>query len=431
MMVTDPTEAAGVDPAAIVVFRVGFGLLATASAVRFVALGWVDLLLAEPAFHFTWVPGLPVPGRFGLFALFAGQALGGLALAANLRPRLALVLWLGCFVWVELIDKALYLNHHILFMLLGLCLLALPLERLTLRGPLRGPAWACVLLRVVVGSVYVWAGLAKLQSDWLVHAEPLRTWLAARQDLPWVGPLLALPQTAIAMSWAGAAYDLLIPFVLLWGPTRRVGLLLVVGFHVCVGLLFPIGIFPALMVLSATVFLPSDWPRRLVRHPVPSPWQPPDQPSAPVLGVLLLFLGGVCLFPGRFLLLGDRVSWTDVNWTEQGYRFAWRVMLNEKTGFVEYTVVEPASGRRWKAQPAQDLTQLQHKQMRTQPDLMRDYARHLAQRHAAAGRRVEVRADAWCSLNGRPAQRLLSPDVDLTQPLATLRAQGWILPLVR
>jgi hypothetical protein len=45
------------------------------------------------------------------------------------------------------------------------------------------------------------------------------------------------------------------------------------------------------------------------------------------------------------------------------------------------------------------------------------------------GAEVAVYADAWASLNGRPAQRLLRPDVDLTQPEATLWAQGWVLPL--
>ena len=39
--------------------------------------------------------------------------------------------------------------------------------------------------------VYVFAGLAKLNADWLLDAQPLRIWLAARSDLPIVGPLLA------------------------------------------------------------------------------------------------------------------------------------------------------------------------------------------------------------------------------------------------
>ena len=129
------------------------------------------------------------------------------------------------------------------------------------------------------------------------------------------------------------------------------------------------------------------------------------------------------LFPGRGLLRGE-----DVAWTERGHRLAWRVMLIEKTGLVEYRVVERSTGRLWRVSPAEGLTALQHKQLRTQPDLIRDYALQLKAQHAAAGRDVAVFAEAWVSLNGRPSQRLLRNDLDLTQPLGALDEAGWILP---
>jgi vitamin K-dependent gamma-carboxylase len=129
------------------------------------------------------------------------------------------------------------------------------------------------------------------------------------------------------------------------------------------------------------------------------------------------------LFPGRGLLRGE-----DVAWTERGHRLAWRVMLIEKTGLVVYRVVEPKTGRVWRVSPAEGLTALQHKQLRTQPDLIRDYAIQLKAQHAAEGRDVVVTADAWASLNGRPAQRLLRADLNLTQPLRALDEAGWILP---
>ncbi|MEY3211130.1 MAG: type deoxyribonuclease HsdR [Pseudomonadota bacterium] len=129
------------------------------------------------------------------------------------------------------------------------------------------------------------------------------------------------------------------------------------------------------------------------------------------------------LIPGRGLLRGE-----DVAWTERGHRLAWRVMLIEKTGLVEYRVVEAKTGRVWRVSPAEGLTALQHKQLRTQPDLIRDYALQLKAQHAAEGREVAVYAEAWASLNGRPAQRLISAELDLTQSLGALEEAGWILP---
>ena len=43
---------------------------------------------------------------------------------------------------------------------------------------------------------------------------------------------------------------------------------------------------------------------------------------------------------------------------------------------------------------------------------------------------MAVYADAWVSLNGRPSQRILRDDLDLTLPLSELDRRGFILPLV-
>jgi vitamin K-dependent gamma-carboxylase len=413
---------APVDPAGLIVFRVGFGLLAAFSALRVMALGWVEALYVTPITHFPWISGLTTPPSTVLYGLFWVQVLAGLGVAVGVFPRVFLTLWLLSFGYVELLDKTLYLNHYVLFTLLGLWTLLAPLGRLTLTGGAPLPAWNLYLLRAQVATVYLWAGVAKLNADWLSRGEPLKTWLEARAQLPVLGPLIAHDTTALGMSWAGAAYDLAVPWLLLHPRTRALGVVLVVGFHSAVGLLFPIGVFPALMILSSTLLWSPSWPRRWLGSnatpsPAPPPWPWPQ--TAAFFAVITL----MTLFPGRGLLRGE-----DVAWTERGHRLAWRVMLIEKTGLVEYRVVEAKTGRVWRVSPAEELTALQHKQLRTQPDLIRDYALQLKAQHAAEGREVAVYAEAWASLNGRPAQRLLSAELDLTQSLGALEEAGWILP---
>lgn len=402
-----------VDPAGWQVFRVGFGLLAAGGAARFVLKGWVQELLLEPSFHFAWVPWAKVPSPAVLYGLFAVQCVAGLGIAWGRGTRLFLTLWLLSFGYVELLDKALYLNHYVLFTLMGLGLLLSPQRS---GGP-GLPRWSLWGMRALVLSVYLWAGLAKLNSDWLLRAEPLQTWLSARAGLPVIGPLLARPETAVAMSWGGAFYDSAIGFLLLHPRTRALGVLLLIAFHLSVGLLFPIGLFPWLMVLGASVLLPPGWPRRWM-----GAWQGKAD-LAPVQRLPTLLWVGVIsllfLFPARGLL-----SPGDSAWSERGYRFSWKVMLNEKTGLVEYRVHR--EGRTWQVYPAQELGPVQYAQLRTQPDLIRDYALHLQARH---GPDSQVYADSWASLNGRPTQRLIDPTVDLTQPLNALEEAGWILPL--
>ncbi|MBX2799645.1 MAG: HTTM domain-containing protein [Myxococcales bacterium] len=411
-----------VDPASLVVFRVGFGLIGAIAAVRFVALGWVEALLLSPTVHFPWVPWAAIPPARVLYGLFAVQALAGVAIAAGARPRLASGLWLGSFVAVELLDKTLYLNHYVLCTLLGATLLCTPAGSARWRGP-RVAAWVLWLLRFEIALVYLWAGIAKVNSDWLLCAEPLTTWLQARAGLPVLGGLLAHDATALAMSWGGAVYDLTVPFLLLWPRTRVIGMGLVLGFHAAVGWLFPIGIFPFVMILGATLLLDPSWPRRWVAD-APVPPEPGAAPSALGSATLAAVVLVLALFPARYLWWG-----TDVAWTERGYRFGWRVLLNEKTGLVEYRIVEPATERTWRLSPSEQLTPLQHQRMRTEPDLIRDYALHLAREHEAEGRDVEVYVDSWAALNGRRSQRFIVPDLDLTQPMTALQAQRWITPL--
>lgn len=415
-----------VDPASLVCFRIGFGLLATLASVRFVAYGWVRELYLEPTFHFGWLPFVEVPRASVLYGLFLAQAVSGLGIASGRWARVWLLVWLVSFGWVELLDKALYLNHYVLFTLLGVTLFFSPVARARMRGPAI-PAWVVWLFRLEVGLVYFWAGVAKLNADWLLRAEPLLSWLQAKADLPLIGPLLALDASAWLMSWGGAAFDLGVPFLLLWRRTRPVGLCLVLVFHSAVGLLFSIGMFPLLMLVAVTWFLEPSWPRRWLKSGVPTP----DTADTPRLsrGGTLIGCGAALLLllvPGRSVLLGS-----DVSWTERGHRFAWRVLLNEKTGLVDFRIVENGTGRIWKVTPTEHLSQVQREQMNTQPDLIRDYAHHLAAEHAQRGRDVAVYADAWASLNGRSAQRLIRPDVDLVQSWSALEEADWIVPLLR
>lgn len=122
-----------------------------------------------------------------------------------------------------------------------------------------------------------------------------------------------------------------------------------------------------------------------------------------------------------------------VLWTEEGYRFAWNVMLAEKTGDVIFHLRIPATAetpeRTWDAYPGDYLTPQQEKQMSFQPDMIVEFAHFLADEfEAQTGSPVEVRAEAYVSLNGRPSRLLIDPGVDLAQQQYQWhRHNDWIL----
>ena len=78
-----------------------------------------------------------------------------------------------------------------------------------------------------------------------------------------------------------------------------------------------------------------------------------------IAGYFLLQL----LLPLRFLLYPGKLFWT-----EQGYRFSWRVMLMEKAGAAYFTVKDAAGQKSQVVENRLHLTTLQEKMMSTQPD---------------------------------------------------------------
>ncbi len=193
--------------------------------------------------------------------------------------------------------------------------------------PGRVGRWVYLLLRAQIALVYFFAGFAKLNADWLISAEPLRTWLPVHADAPLIGRLLAEPALAYVMSFAGAAFDLSVGPLLFFRRTRLWAYLTAASFHVAVWLLFPIGVFSWVMIVSGSIFFEPDWPRRLLDRrllPAAGPGAPPSLRSS-AAGLAFAYLALQLLVPLRFLLYPG-----NPNWTEEAFRFAWRVMLIEK-----------------------------------------------------------------------------------------------------
>ena len=404
----------------VAVARVGFGLLAAASSARFLAKGWVETLYLAPVNHLTF-PGFgwvrPWPTAL-MYAHVIALVVLGLAIAVGYRHRAAATLFVIGFTYVELIDATLYLNHYWFLSLMGVLMAVLPvgsywsLDARLGRVP-SSPvveAWVVWALRAQVAVVYLFAGLAKLNTDWLVHAQPLRLWLADHTALPVIGPWMDEPLLAHLASWSGAVFDLTIVGWLLWPRSRPLAYAVVVGFHVATGLLFPIGIFPWVMAISALVFFEPDWPSRVGgRRRSSRPTAPPPRTGR---GARRLLVGLAVLqlaLPLRHYALPG-----NVRWNEQGYYLAWRVMLTEKAGSLEFLVTDPETGREWEVGPELVLTDWQITQAAIRPDLIRQTA---ALVEAHYGRDLEVRAVSWVSMNGRPAAPLIDPTVDLTGPL--------------
>lgn len=444
-----------VDIAFLATFRALFGAVLAVSMLRFLVYGWVERFFVEPTFHFkywgfAWVQPLSGTGMQILFI-----ALGCLAVAISLgfAFRVSAPLFALGLTYFQLIDVSTYLNHYYLAALLAWLLAFSPAHRawsvdawiarrLGRPAATRIPAAWLYLLRVQVGIVYVFAGLAKAQGDWLLHGQPLRIWLGASTDLPVIGPLFTLAWTPVLLSWCGFLFDTTIVGWLLYRRTRPYAYAVVIVFHALTRTLFPIGMFPFIMVLAATLFFEPDWPRRafswLRRTLKPSAGAPATPPSAgPVAGLgssRWMARAGVALglaycslqlvLPLRWMFYGGNVLWH-----EQGMRFSWRVMVRAKGGSTTFLVRDKRSGREYHVHPRAYLTGMQESEMSGQPDLILQLAHHIEKEFARRGLGpVEVHADARVSLNGRRGRPLVDPSVDLVAVRDGLAPAQWVLP---
>ena len=348
------------NPAPLAVFRVCFGFMMLFGIIRFWAKGWIHTLYIEPTFHFSYY-GFSWVDDWGdyTYLLFLICGISALLVMLGLFYRTAIILFFLSFTYIELIDKTTYLNHYYFVSVLSFLLCFIPahagfsLDNLRRKIAYQSiPRFYITSIQILIMVVYFYAGLAKVNSDWLLKAQPLSIWLFSKYDMPLFGNYL-FQQTWIhyLMSWGGMLYDLTIPFLLLSKRYRWFAFSLVVLFHLFTAILFPIGMFPYIMILSALIFFSEDFHKKcidLLQKKIKSVFfrkransvnpikkELYNRFNRPIFIVLTSLIIIQILFPFRYVLYPGELFWH-----EQGYRFSWRVMLMEKRGYTQFRIVD-------------------------------------------------------------------------------------------
>ena len=436
--------------APLAVFRIGFGLLMLLSIIRFWAKGWIYELYIQPQFHFSyynfeWVKPL---GNY-TYLIFAVCGLSALFVALGLKYRLAIITFFLSFTYIELMDKTTYLNHYYFISILSFLLIFLPANAyfsvdnlLTKKSYSSVPKWTIDSIKFLLFIVYFYAGIAKINSDWLFKAMPLKIWLPSKYDLPIIGnSLMQQEWFHYAMSWGGMLYDVSIPFLLLYKRTRWLAFGLVVFFHVFTRVLFPIGMFPYIMIMGSLIFFDAKlhlkiisivkrilFPiRKRIKDALNSIKQKEIytyKKQKIALSLLTVFFLVQLVFPFRYLAYPGELFWT-----EEGYRFSWRVMLMEKMGYASFKILDKDSGDSFYVNNEDFLTPFQEKQMSFQPDFIVEYAHFLGNHFTEKGYKdIKVFVESYVALNGRLSQPFIDPKIDLYKEKDSFKPKTWILP---
>lgn len=433
----------------IVNFRIIFGLLVFVGTLRTILLGWVDKFYLQPQFFFKfygfeWVEVWG--GSLGIYTVFSLLLLSALGIMLGAFYRFSSILFFLLFSYTELLDVTNYLNHYYLVSCIAFLICWLPANRAFSIDAWLWPKirkeqvakWTVFVLQLQLAIVYFYAGLAKIHPDWLFEAQPMRIWLARLSDFPLLGSYLAWPITALIFSWVGLVFDLSIPFLLCWRKSRPYAYLLVVVFHLMTGLLFYIGMFPYFMIGMTIIFFSDAWHKKIIaifelvfiltlsklkqgnsktrpyREKVP--WEIKLRTS-----VLIAFFSFQLLFPLRHWLYPGNVLWT-----EEGFRFAWKVMVVEKNATATFTI---SDGKKESLVNNRDfLTAKQEVMMSYQADLILQFAKYLADVYQKRGyQNPEVRVNCQVALNGRLSRPYIDPKVNLAKQPTNLWPKPWII----
>lgn len=367
----------------------------------------------------------------------------------GLKYKTSIILFFLSFTYIELMDKTTYLNHYYFISILSFLLIFIPANAtfsvdniINQKKFTNIPRWSVDVLKLLITIVYLYAGIAKINSDWLIEAMPLKIWLQSKYDLPLIGgSLLQMEWVHYAMSWGGMLYDLSIPFLLMINKTRIIAFILVLFFHVFTLILFPIGMFPHIMIFSSMIFFSSNFHEKIIyqiRQVITkvSKKVKPKKIEIETSDLYVIYKQNLTLFvvtsffiiqlllPFRYQLYPGELFWH-----EQGYRFSWRVMLIEKIGYTNFKIRSPNDGTSFMVDSSQHLTPFQLKQMSFQPDFILEFAHYLGEKYSTENNKVEVYAESFVALNGRPSKRFINPDINLINEQESFKDKTWILPL--
>jgi len=434
------------DSSSLALFRLGFGILMTISIIRFWQKGWIETLYLDPSFHFSfygleWVK----PIDEYTYLIFFVCAISAFLVAIGYKYYLSIIIFFLSFTYIELMDKTTYLNHYYFISILSFLMIFLPCNAkysidniISKKKYTFVPKWNIDSIKLLLFIIYFYSGLAKINSDWLLNAQPLKIWLMSNYDLPIIGNTIMQEEWFhYAMSWAGMLYDLMIPFLLIYHRTRIYAFLLVVFFHLFTAVLFPIGMFPYIMIIAALIFFDQETHKKILLRisafcnlsNIKSLIKenkyfiyPKQKLSLFIITIFFIFQ---IIFPFRYFLYPGELFWN-----EQGYRFSWRVMLVEKKGYSTFKIVDGESKESFYVMNEEFLTELQERQMSFQPDFILEYAHYLGDYFADKGiKEVEVYTDSYVTLNGRMNKRFIDPNVDLMKEKRGFKNKEWILPL--
>lgn len=432
-----------IDNSQLVLMRIILGLVIAIDAFGGMATGWTYRAFIEPDFTFTFMgfEWLQVFVGKPMYVIYTVFGICGLLIAFGAYYRVAAVGAAVTWTMIYFAQKTNYNNHYYLLMLLCWLLVFLPANRYfaydVKRRPeiksLTAPRWTVYIFIVQLLIVYTFASIAKMYPGWIA-GEPMEIWFKMKENLPIIGSLLQDFHTHKFVGLGGILFDLLVIPALLWKPTRWLAVVASFGFHIFNSIVFQVGTFPYLMIGTLILFFSPEQIRQTFFKKKPSV----EIPSLPVVAFakrsakdkVILSLLTFHFIVQLILPLRHHAFQDSVMWNEEGHRYAWRMMLRAKSGYVTLNVIDNETGAKYLVRPADYVSSKQAWSLAIHPDMFWQFIQVVKQDYADKGMtNISIYADSKIKVNKGRLHTFIDPEYDLAKAeWHYFKHSEWILP---
>ncbi|KAF6204951.1 hypothetical protein GE061_019117 [Apolygus lucorum] len=437
------------DPSSLAVVRMLFGVLMMIDTVEERGLSDADLRWGDPEECrfplFDFLTPLPLEWMCMLYSV---MLMGAAGIAIGAFYRLSCIVFIIPYWYIILLDKTAWNNHSYLFGILGFLFLFSDAHRYWSYDAWTGraakvtsiPVWNYAILRFQLFVLYFYAGLKKIDGDWLTGQsmthlathwvfDPMRIFLTFHQIDLWIIHVF------------GFLLDLTAGFLMYINSTRPVASLFLTSFHLMNAQMFYIGMFPYVCLATMPLFFDNNWPRKVAQR-----WSESTSTTAlkkktekenmTVNGHIkrkLVAAGFLChVVLQLFLPYSHCITKGYNNWTNGLYGYSWDMMVHTWSSTLTTIKIENKDNGEdiYLSPTAWVTTDKWYKHA----DMAYQYA-HCLKRHIDATeaemKNYSLHFDIWMSLNGRFQQRMYDPKVDILEaPWSPFHRTPWVMPLL-
>lgn len=422
-------------PVTLGLFRIGFGLIMIYQFYHIQDYFYNVLIHSGYFIKYDFFEWVSLTSAENLKIIFLIAQVGSFFIAIGLFYRVSsfLVFLIWCYLFFT--DQGHNNNHYYLIAMLLFSLIFVNANQWggiknIKHKPCYVPQWNYLVFKLLVFVVYFYGGLAKLNWDWL-NGYPLKYWLTGREDLgAFLQSVLEKDFTIYFFSYYGLFFDLVVGFLLFHKKLKYLALFLMIPFHVFNHFLWPIGVFPWLSIFITILFFEKEIAQLIQSQRIES-----YQSSKKV--ELLVSITFVCFFSFQFLFPFRQYLYSGkTNWHGYGELFSWRMMLTDKQGAVRLRVYDQNNQSLGELSLESYINERQLFKLVYLPKNFVPFCQFIEAQIKNDARNkglgdIKIYVDAFKTINNRPFQRVIDPNIDLTSVEYSVLSKGtYILPFV-